>query len=199
MSEMHGTTGDLFFTVGGFPSEAVLPVIEISDDGLLVDAARRGDREAFARLYDLYAPMVHGLLLARVPRGEVDDLMQDVFLLAFERVHTVRDSTAFGSWLAMIARNRANDFYRHSRETEELPEDLAHPGPSDADAEAAKVLAVIRSLPEAYSETLMLRLVEGMTCPEIAARTGLTPASVRVNLHRGMKLLREKLGLEERT
>ena len=40
----------------------------------------------------------------------------------------------------------------------------------------------------------MLRLVEGLTGPEIAMRTGLTPASVRVNLHRGMKLLREKLG-----
>ena len=48
-------------------------------------------------------------------------------------------------------------------------------------------------MPEAYSETLTLRLVEGMTGPEIAARTGLTPASVRVNLHRGMKLLREQV------
>jgi len=55
------------------------------------------------------------------------------------------------------------------------------------------VLAAIQSLPEAYSETLTLRLVEGMTGPEIAARTGLTEGSVRVNLHRGMKQLREKL------
>ena len=57
-----------------------------------------------------------------------------------------------------------------------------------------KLLAIVRSLPEAYRETLVLRLVEGMTGPEIAARTGLTAASVRVNLHRGMKMLREKLG-----
>jgi RNA polymerase sigma-70 factor (ECF subfamily) len=41
---------------------------------------------------------------------------------------------------------------------------------------------------------LVLRLVEVRTGPEIATRTGLTPALVRVNLHRGMKLLREKLG-----
>ena len=52
---------------------------------------------------------------------------------------------------------------------------------------------MIRSLPEAYRETLVLRLVEGMTGPEIAERTGLTAASVRVNLHRGMKMLREQL------
>ena len=59
--------------------------------------------------------------------------------------------------------------------------------------EARRLLAIVRTLPDAYRETLVLRLVEGLTGPEIAERTGLTPASVRVNLHRGMKLLREKL------
>jgi RNA polymerase sigma-70 factor (ECF subfamily) len=53
---------------------------------------------------------------------------------------------------------------------------------------------VIRRLPEAYRDTLMLRLVEGMSGAEIAERTGLTPGSVRVNLHRGMQLLRDALG-----
>jgi RNA polymerase sigma-70 factor (ECF subfamily) len=53
---------------------------------------------------------------------------------------------------------------------------------------------MIRGLPEAYRETLILRLVEGMTGPEIAERAGLTAGSVRVNLHRGMQMLREKLG-----
>jgi RNA polymerase sigma-70 factor (ECF subfamily) len=57
-------------------------------------------------------------------------------------------------------------------------------------------LEAIRRLPDAYRETLMLRLVEGMTGPEIAARTNLTPDSVRVNLCRGMKLLRAQLGDE---
>jgi len=56
-----------------------------------------------------------------------------------------------------------------------------------------KILETIRSLPKAYRETLLLRFVEGMTGPEIAARTGLTHGSVRVNLHRGMQQLRAKL------
>ena len=55
------------------------------------------------------------------------------------------------------------------------------------------MLATIRRLPEAYRETLVLRLVEGMTGPEIAERTGMQPGSVRVNLHRGMQMLREAL------
>ena len=173
-------------------------VIEISEEALLLKAVRHGEQEAFAKLYSLYAPMVHGILLARVPWSEVDDLVQDVFLAALKKLNTLRDDAAFGAWLAMIARNRAMDFHRRKRVTEELSDDLATQGNSEADREAANVLEVICGLPEAYRETLVLRLVEGMTGPEIADRTGLTPASVRVNLHRGMKLLREKLGMEER-
>jgi RNA polymerase sigma-70 factor (ECF subfamily) len=55
------------------------------------------------------------------------------------------------------------------------------------------LLAEVRRLPEAYRETLVLRFVEGLTGPEIAELTGLTPDSVRVNLHRGVKLLRTRL------
>jgi RNA polymerase sigma-70 factor (ECF subfamily) len=141
--------------------------------------------------------MVHGILLARVPYRDVDDLVQDVFLVALKRLHSLRDKAAFGGWLAMIARNRAVDYYRRSRETEELTEDLVVAAPSDTESEheAARMLEAVRSLPEAYRETLIMRLVEGMTGPEIAVRAGMTPASVRVNLHRGMKMLREKLGI----
>lgn len=156
-------------------------------------AARHGDRDAFGQLYRRYGRMVHGVLLARVPRGQVEDLVQDVFLMALRRLDSLRDPARFGGWLAMIARNRATDFHRRSRDTVELSDEI--PGPSQgADAEAIEVLALLRALPEAYQETLVLRLVEGMTGPEIAARTGMTEGSVRVNLHRGMKLLRTRLG-----
>lgn len=161
----------------------------------LVRAVLDGDREGFGRLYALYAPLVHGILLARVPRAEVDDLVQDIFLHAFKKLHTLRDGSAFGPWIAMITRNRAVDYYRRSRETVEITDDVR--GTDTQESRAAEILELIRSLPEAYRETLVLRLVEGMTGPEIAARTGLTAASVRVNLHRGMKQLREKLGFRE--
>lgn len=162
----------------------------------LVESVREGDREAFERLYELHAPLVHGILLARVPYDEVGDLVQDVFLVAFKELKGLRDGSRFGPWVATVARRRAADFHRRARQTEELPEDLAHA--SRPTAEALEVLEMIRNMPEAYRETLVLRLVEGMTGPEIAERTGLRPASVRVNLHRGMKLLRERLGVEAR-
>ena len=162
---------------------------------VLVKAVLAGDRDGFGRLYDLYASMVHGILLARVPRSEVDDLVQDIFLHAFRKLHTLRDFGAFGPWLAMITRNRAMDFHRRSKPTVEVTEDLRSTDTSTSKAQ--EILDLICDLPEAYRETLVLRLVEGMTGPEIAERTGLTPASVRVNLHRGMKQLREKLGYTE--
>jgi len=172
---------------------------ETSDDKMLVDAARRGDRAAFGRLYDRYARLVHGVLLARVPLDEVDDLVQDVFMTALRRLSTLRETGSFGAWLVAIARNRANDFHRHS-----LPEDPLRDEASDQDsagvsargdpeAQAGAILKAIRGLSETYRETLILRLVEGMTGPEIAARTGMTHGSVRVNLHRGMQQLRAKL------
>lgn len=65
-------------------------------------AVLEGNRDLFGGLYDLYAPLVHGILLARVPRDEVDDLVQDIFLHALTKLPTLRDPAAFGPWIAMI-------------------------------------------------------------------------------------------------
>jgi RNA polymerase sigma-70 factor (ECF subfamily) len=162
--------------------------------GGTIRAVANGDREAFSRLYADYSRMVHAVLLGRVPRRDVDDLVQDVFITAYMRIRELREPAAFGGWIATIARNRATDYLRRSREQVELPDEL--PGGDPIGAESFAVLEVIRGLPEAYRDTLLMRLVEGMSGQEIADRTGLAPGSVRVNLHRGMKLLREKLGLE---
>lgn len=176
------------------------PASESRADDSIVRAAREGDRAAFGDLYDRYGRMVHGILLSRVPPREVDDLVQEVFLSALRQLHALRDISRFGSWLAAITRNRANDYFRKAipdgKLTEPVSENQAESRTSNSveEQEAAMILAVIRTLPEAYREPLVLRLVEGMTGPEIAARTGLTHGSVRVNLHRGMQMLREKLG-----
>jgi len=163
-----------------------------SEDDGLIRAAVRGDRGAFGELYVRYARMVHGILLARVPPADAEDLVQDVFVSAMKQLRGLRTTGAFRGWLASIARNRAMDYFRAARREEQLDghRDPSRPGTDDA----LVALDLIRSLPEAYRETLILRLVEGMTGPEIAERTGLTPESVRVNLCRGMKMLRELSG-----
>jgi RNA polymerase sigma-70 factor, ECF subfamily len=194
-----GDRGDLL-AAGLRPRPVRQPsALEISDDAACVAAARVGDRAAFGQLYQRYAGMVHGVLLAKVPVGDVDDLVQDVFIRALRRLSTLRDNARFGAWLAAITRNVAHDYHRRSLPVEPLPEDASDqessrgtPG-GNQDCPSAEILQALMSLSEVYRETLILRLVEGMTGPEIAARTGMTHGSVRVNLCRGMEQLRAKL------
>lgn len=148
----------------------------------------------FELLYKKYGPLVHGVLLARLPRDEVQDVLQEVFLGAFKNLRSLRDKDAAGAWLVKLARNHAANFYRSSRKTEELG-DTIEVDRSSVNG-AAEVLDAIKSMPDSYRETLILRLVEGLTGDEIAQQTGMKAESVRVNLHRGMKKLRERLGIK---
>jgi RNA polymerase sigma-70 factor (ECF subfamily) len=160
----------------------------------LVRAARGGDRGAFAQLYHRFSRAVHAVVLSRASYRDAGDLVQDVFVVALERMRQLDDPAAFPGWIMTIARTRAIDHLRKKQPVELVEEPVAEaPAPT---AEAQRVLDAIRSLPEAYRETMIMRLVEGMTGPEIAERTGLSPGSVRVNLCRGMKQLRERLGVE---
>ena len=159
----------------------------------LVAAAQSGDAGAFGELYARYTGMVNAIALARVPRDVAADVVQETFLRALRRLQALRQPECFGGWLAAIARNVARDLARQRREVGTLDE---NPPASDAppdDFDARLALRAIRTLPVAYRETLMMRLVQGMSGPEIAEQTGMTPGSVRVNLHRGLKLLRHHL------
>lgn len=171
----------------------------------LVRAVQGGDRAAFGGLYERFHRVVHAVALARVPACDAGDVVQDVFADVWIKVARLREPAAFPGWIMTMARNRATDAARRHRRGDiaadlaaELTVGLAAelavwPPPR---VEAAAALQAIRDLPDTYRETLIMRLVEGLTGPEIAGCTGMTPDSVRVHLHRGMKLLRERLGGE---
>ena len=163
-------------------------------DAELVRAAQAGDAGSFEALYATYAPVVHAILLGRLPAADADDVTQNVFVTAWTKLGSLRDPAAFAGWIARIARNAAEDHRRRARDTLPLDTEHAASARQAQAAEAAAALAAIRALPEAYRETLLLRLVEGLSGAEIAERTGLTEGSVRVNVHRGMRLLRDALG-----
>jgi RNA polymerase sigma-70 factor (ECF subfamily) len=185
--------GELAQKILMFSNASAVESVKLRPEIELIEQVRNGDEEAFGELYRIFAPMVNGIVLARVPRDDVQDIVQDVFLAAYKNLSSLKDDNLFGAWLAKIARNRAADWYRQRKATDELDESISS-GESKR-GEAAEVLRAIRSLSDAYSETLVMRLVEGMTAKEIAERTGLKPESVRVNLHRGMELLRQSLGV----
>ncbi|HXJ68767.1 MAG TPA: sigma-70 family RNA polymerase sigma factor, partial [Verrucomicrobiae bacterium] len=140
------------------------------------------------------------IALAHVGARHADDVTQEVFCSVFASLATLRDPAALPGFMCSTARNAARDLLRrHRRTPPRVPADeLIATGPSPAvEAEqkeqAQRVLACMQELPEAYRETLALRLVAGLSGQEIAERTGLTHGSVRVNLHRGVEMLRKKL------
>lgn len=170
----------------------------------LVPKAQCGDRTAQAALHAEFARTVHAIVLAHAGPRHADDVTQEVFCSVFAALGGLRDAAAFPAFVATAARNAARDALRRGRRTPRAvvggPEadDLPARGPSPLHSAeqqelADKVLAVVATLPDAYRETLLLRLVGGLSGPEIAERTGLTHGSVRVNLTRGMALLRPKL------
>lgn len=170
--------------------------------------AQQGDREARASLYEVFAKTVHAIALAHVGVDHADDLTQDVFCSVFASMSRLREPEAFAGFLCTAARNAARDHLRRRQRSpissDALPggelatDNLAAKEPTPAAEIASRettqgVLAALQGLPDAYRETLLLRLVSGLSGAEIAEQTGMTHGSVRVNLTRGMGLLRERL------
>src|SRR5207244_8175841 len=138
--------------------------VQTGDEDRTIHAAIQGDRNAFGELYVRYARMVHAILLARVPAGDAEDLVQDVFMAAMRQLRGLRTAAAFRGWLGAIARNRAIDYFRQARQSVPLDEKTEREhAPRETSQDAFLALEMIRGLPEAYRETLIMRLVEGMT------------------------------------
>src|SRR6185295_14771147 len=91
-----------FHPVLTFPHGATSPPASTGrgNDAATIRAVAAGDQDAFARLYAGYVRMVHAILLGRIPRRDVDDLVQDVFISAYTRIGELREASAVGGWLA---------------------------------------------------------------------------------------------------
>ncbi len=158
-----------------------------------VAAARQGNRAAWSRLITAYRPVLRAIALVRVDAATADDVVQETLTMAFTRLDQLRDDEAFPGWLCAIARQQAATSRRRARPWWPLEQVTAWISPAPT-AEAREALDAIRALPEPYRELMIMRLVEGLTGPEIGLRLGRTPESVRVSLHRGMAMLRDALG-----
>jgi RNA polymerase sigma-70 factor (ECF subfamily) len=165
----------------------------ISEVASLVHAAQAGDQSAFSELYRRYSGMVRSIALSRLPPDQSSDVVQEVFLRVLRTLKTLRAADAFGTWLGTIARHVVADAERQHRAITGQDQEPLGPETQDEEMRAEAARHAIALLPAAYRDTMSLRLIEGLTSREIAGRTGLTAGSVRVNLHRGMKLLRQRL------
>ena len=165
-----------------------------SDAAELVLRARAGDREAFGdlveRLWPRLVALARGVLATDV---DAEDLVQESFVHAWQRLWMVRRPESFTSWMQRIVTRRCLTRTRRSRPTEEA-RDVAVPGSMASDRiDAANLLARLAPRQRAV---LYLTWIEGCTDREAGRILGLRPATVRVHRHRGLSRLRREV--EER-
>jgi RNA polymerase sigma-70 factor, ECF subfamily len=177
------------------------------NDVALVRRARDGDRAAFEELVRRTSRLVYARLYLDTGDPHLaEDLLQETLLRAYRSLHTLWDPAGFRPWLLAIAQNVLTDSARHDARQKragpprsDTPLSLV-PAPEESpDAELQreesrqKVLSVLRSLPEEYRLPLTLRYVGGADYETIGIQLGLTNGSLRGLLHRGLKMLRERL------
>jgi RNA polymerase sigma-70 factor (ECF subfamily) len=181
---------------------------ELAGEGALVDRARRGDVDAFERLYHLHAGRVYALCLrlASDP-GEARELVQDTFVHAWEALPRFRGEANLTTWLHRIAVNallerRRRDRRRTARvslaededDVESAPIAGGFVAPTDV-ATAIDLERAIAALPPGVRRAFVLHEVEGYTHEEMAGMTGLATGTLRAQLHRARQLLIGALSL----
>lgn len=171
-----------------------------TDDMLLVRRAQGGDRRAFEQLYRLHVNRVYGLCLRMTGQHtQAEDLTQEAFIRAWERLESFRGESQFFSWLYRLTFNvvlgdKRSRSRRESRmvETEDLST-LPHPASGQKPGLRADLEAAIATLPPGAREVFLLHDVEGYKHEEIADIAGIAPGTSKAHLHRARRLLREQL------
>ncbi|MFQ5701546.1 MAG: RNA polymerase sigma factor [Acidobacteriota bacterium] len=183
--------------------EAVLPlsmIADASDEASLVRRAQQGDAPAFELLYRRNVGRVHALCLRMAPtRARAEELTQEAFLRAWEKLGSFHGHSKFSSWLHRVAvnviisdqRSRRQDHERLA-DAEKMSSDglhavTSHPG-QRRDIESA-----IASLPLGARTVFVLHDIEGFHHEEIGNLTGTSAGNSKAQLHRARRLLREVL------
>jgi RNA polymerase sigma-70 factor, ECF subfamily len=186
-----------------------IPRVRVHEsDDKLVAQAQTGSRSAFEELIRRTSRLVYvRLYLDLGDPHEAEDLTQETFLLAYRSLDQLKEPGQFRGWLCTIADRARIDAGRHERRQKraapprspaealgDVPGKVMGP---DAEAERRErreqVLTTVRSLPEDYRLPVMLRYFGGADYAAIETQLGMTNGALRGMLHRGLKLLREKL------
>jgi RNA polymerase sigma-70 factor (ECF subfamily) len=172
----------------------------------LVTAARKGDMKAFERLYRLHSGKVMGLCLRMTRRRDVaEDCVQQTFIRAWRSLAAFEGRSAFGTWLHRIAVNEVltherNHGTRAESDEEAVADATAEPQESQRGYDAGEVMDVERALatlPPGSRHVVVLQTVYGYSHEEVADMLGIAVGTCKAQLHRGRRLLRERMGLPE--
>jgi RNA polymerase sigma-70 factor (ECF subfamily) len=162
----------------------------------LIERCKNNDRIAQMKIYDLYNKAVYNSALRILKNPmEAEDVMQDSFLSAFNKIHTFRFESSFGTWIKKIAINRSlNALQKHSPDILDMPEGNIPDQIEENDENYEKfsideIKEEINALPEGFSLVLNLHLLEGMDHDEIGQILNIKPVTSRSQYMRGKQKL----------
>jgi RNA polymerase sigma-70 factor, ECF subfamily len=173
---------------------------EVSD-ALLVERIRHGDRTSYGELVRRYEKKLLRTLYRMVGKAETaEDLAQEAFLKAYDRLAQFDSSKRFGPWLFQIGVNGAIDWLRKHRKRHQLSLnemisgersfDVATDDPREKADIAQEVHFVLAEIPVKYRTVLMLRDLEGFPCSEVAAIVGREEPTVRWRLLKAREMFK---------
>ena len=169
----------------------------------LVERAVDGDKEAFGRLYDIYADRIYRHIYYRTSNiKDAQDLTQEVFIKAWKGLPKYkRTKTPFLGWLFTISHNRIIDYYRTKKDHAYLDNEIIIEDSKKGPEELAElqftqqeIRKVILQLPADQQQVIFMSFIEGFTYKEIAATLNKSEGNIRVIIHRALKRMREILG-----
>jgi RNA polymerase sigma-70 factor, ECF subfamily len=167
----------------------------------LIAACRAGDRDAFARLFDLSCDHVYAIALGICgDRAAAADVSQEVYMKLLTRIAQFEGRASFATWLYRLVVNAAVDHRRATKRIAALPESMADVRRHDDDYERRerrrRVERAVRALPEKLRAPLVLRHIEGLAYAEIAEVLQLSAGTVASRLSRALARLSRDLAGE---
>ncbi len=165
----------------------------------LVEACKRGDRKAQYELYRLYSKSMFNVCMRILNHmGEAEDVLQEAFLDAFQKIHDFRQTSTFGAWLKQIVVNRAINQLRQRKVQWVEVEEAEYVGEEallqdETEWEVERVRAGIQRLPDGFRTVLSLYLLEGYDHEEIAEVLGISESTSRTQYMRAKRKLVEML------
>jgi len=166
------------------------------DERELIARAKAGERDARGALYELHAQRVYTVVRRLVGDDHLaEDLSQEAWVRAFEKLHLFRGESAFGTWIYRLATNVALNRLRRSSKRERVEAGAQLPRISKAQDEAIvsrRVLSqALDKLPPGYRRVLVLHDIEGWTHEEIAKSLNCSAGTSKSQLHKARARMRE--------
>ncbi|MEQ2912049.1 RNA polymerase sigma factor [Butyricimonas faecihominis] len=178
--------------------------MNLNEDQSYISGLRRRDSQVYEVVFKKYYPLLVVFVVRHIGDEDVaKDIVQDIFFKLFERGHSLPDNFQLKSWFYRVARNAAVDYLRHLQVEDKykflMAEGMIHIPDIDEEIDEqvyAKVNLAIESLPEQCRLIIKLNVLEGKKYQEIAEELGITINTIRTQVSRGYKKLREILAEE---